>query len=352
MKRPSLVQLDRSLSSLQARYAMSAPKSYAAAATLAPSTKYKDLPRLVIPERPSSKYKVHVVSSSNEAQQQSRHFEPNPNKNSENETQANTPRLKTHIQEQQNSSQHFFACPTTRSNTTNPYQIPRTNQKESEYFPSHLNKAPAHITLFHALPHSKLPTIDADIATLAASTRPYHISTGRPFRMRKGVAVLLGAGNEQTESLRQELLFKWTGGQSSADNKNEIWLSKQDARTAGQPHWTVMNKVDEEKKVKKTFGELRRRLCAESEHGKVVGFVLWEYKVGGEWEPVKEYWFNGSTASGESGVEGCFGGKKKGGGGEGDDRGLRCPEVVRKAGDKVREAWKSMKKEVKKGDLD
>ncbi|KAF2642588.1 hypothetical protein P280DRAFT_380014, partial [Massarina eburnea CBS 473.64] len=67
-------------------------------------------------------------------------------------------------------------------------------QIRSEYFPPHLNRTPAHITLFHALPSSKYSTFDHDITEVAKVTRPYRISTGRPFRLRRGVAILLDAG--------------------------------------------------------------------------------------------------------------------------------------------------------------
>ncbi|KAL1591702.1 mannose-1-phosphate guanyltransferase [Paraconiothyrium brasiliense] len=157
------------------------------------------------------------------------------------------------------------------------------DQLREEYFPKHLNRTPAHITLFHALPHSQIEVIDATLNRLAARTRPYHISTGKPFRLRRGVAVLLGSGDEQSQHLREELREKWIE-----------WLSQQDSRSRGwQPHWTIMNKVEEEKKVLSTFDTLRRILYEETYHGKALGFDLWKYKTG-DWEHVKEYQFRGA----------------------------------------------------------
>lgn len=157
------------------------------------------------------------------------------------------------------------------------------DQMRDEYFPRHLNRTPAHITLFHALPHSQLDAIDADLSRLTGRTRPYHISTGTPFRLRRGVAVLLGTGEESSQALREELRAKWAG-----------FLSQQDGRSKGwQPHWTVQNKVEEEKKVVSSYNTLRRILCEETYYGKALGFDLWLYKDGGNWELSKEYRFLG-----------------------------------------------------------
>lgn len=157
------------------------------------------------------------------------------------------------------------------------------DQLRDEYFPRHLNRTPAHITLFHALPHSQLAAIDADLARLTGGTRPYHISTGTPFRLRRGVAVLLGTGEETSQALREELRGKWAGFLSQQDGRNKGW----------QPHWTVQNKVDEEKKVVSSYNTIRRILYEETFLGKALGFDLWVYKDGGAWELSKEYRFLG-----------------------------------------------------------
>lgn len=191
-----------------------------------------------------------------------------------------------------------------RAGSPNPYHTPNTGQEEEkvyvltlnltpsiavpleemrhEFFPRHLNRTPAHVTLFHALPHSQIDTIDADLTRLTGRTKPYHISTGKPYRLRKGVAVLLGTGDEQSQNLREELREKWFQ-----------WLTTQDSRSRGwQPHWTVMNKVDEDKKVQSAFNTLRRMLFEDVHRGKVLGFDLWIYNAG-RWDHEKEYRFQG-----------------------------------------------------------
>ncbi|KAF1967723.1 hypothetical protein BU23DRAFT_602741 [Bimuria novae-zelandiae CBS 107.79] len=207
---------------------------------------------------------------------------------------------------------------TTRANSPQPSHKPNTGQEEhqvyvltlnlspsisvpldqmrEEYFPKHLNRTPAHITLFHALPHSQFEVIDAELNRMASRTRPYHISTGTPFRLKRGVAVLLGSGEEQSQHLREELREQWTQ-----------WLSQQDNSSRGwQPHWTVMNKVEEEKKVQSAFNTLRRILFDEVHHGKALGFDLWKYNSG-NWEHAKMYRFEGHERHGgrtSDGVEG------------------------------------------------
>ncbi|PVH95079.1 hypothetical protein DM02DRAFT_168934 [Periconia macrospinosa] len=229
----------------------------------------------------------------------------------------------------------------------NPYHIPRTASPESsvyvltlsatpsiqepltslrsKYFPPHLNKTPAHITLFHALPHSRYAVFDAAITALARRTRPYAISTGCPRRMSKGVLVLLDKGDIESKAIRAQLLDKFLReeedevkshhpsptSQASEDKEHSAtqehqeqeqrgWLSEQDLKRKGwSPHWTVMNKVDDGKRVQAALDTLTRRLCDEPERGRVDGLALWRYMPGGRWEGAKEYWF-GDVGEGRS----------------------------------------------------
>lgn len=201
------------------------------------------------------------------------------------------------------------------------------DQMREEYFPKQLNHTPAHITLFHALPHSQIEVIDAHLKTTAARTRPYNISTGSPFRLRRGVAVMLGSGDEQSQHLREEFRETW-----------ETWLSKQD-RSGWHPHWTVMNKVDDEKKVESAFNTIRRILFEDVQHGKVVGFDLWKYN-GGDWEPARQYRFQDigrkTPAKKDSvGSDGYF---------EQKSDGSRTPKSpsLKKAGSMMAEVWRTV----------
>ncbi|KAG5743994.1 hypothetical protein H9Q72_001769 [Fusarium xylarioides] len=80
-----------------------------------------------------------------------------------------------------------------------------------QWFPSRLLKVDAHITLFHALPGSKLPEVKADISDLAARTPRFSIGVGNQdvYEMGKGVGIKLYAGQKRALSIRSELRDKW-----------------------------------------------------------------------------------------------------------------------------------------------
>ncbi|KAK3210365.1 hypothetical protein GRF29_44g2487771 [Pseudopithomyces chartarum] len=196
-------------------------------------------------------------------------------------TRANSPQP-AHRPNTGQDEQHVYVL---TLNTSPSISVPLDQMRE-EYFPKHLNRTPAHITLFHALPHSQMERIDADLNRVVGRTGPYHLSTGKPFRLRRGVAVLLGSGDEQSQHLREELREKWAQWLSQQDNNGRGW----------HPHWTVMNKVEEEKKVNAAFNTLRRILFDDVHHGKALGFDLWKYKSG-DWELAKEYRFQGHDRS-------------------------------------------------------
>ncbi|KAJ9635172.1 hypothetical protein H2199_008658 [Coniosporium tulheliwenetii] len=123
------------------------------------------------------------------------------------------------------------AAPTTNITTPQTFHTPRTSSPEQavyvltltttpsihdpintlrkRYFPQHLNRTPAHLTLFHALPHSRLETLTSTLETLCTSTAPFAITTGAPFRMRRGVGVNVGRGAEQAKRVHRELREAW-----------------------------------------------------------------------------------------------------------------------------------------------
>ncbi|KAF2247795.1 hypothetical protein BU26DRAFT_531347 [Trematosphaeria pertusa] len=155
--------------------------------------------------------------------------------------------------------------------------IPLGQMREA-YFPKHLNRTPVHLTLFHALPHSRIDIIDADLDSVSSCTRPFSVSTGRPLHMRRGIAIGLGVGEEESQKVRDQLRRRWLP-----------WLSDQDS-SGWQPHWTLMNKVDEQKKVEQAFDTVRRILFDNVHEGRAVGLDLWRYDNGG-WEWFKDYQF-------------------------------------------------------------
>ncbi|KAF2739736.1 hypothetical protein EJ04DRAFT_409214, partial [Polyplosphaeria fusca] len=152
------------------------------------------------------------------------------------------------------------------------------NEMREVYFPPHLNRIPAHLTLFHALPHSQLSAIEAYLDTIASHAKPFTVSTGVPFRMGRGVGIGLSSGGRECVALHDALRDKWVQ-----------WLSDQD-RGGWKPHWTVMNKETDEKKVKDAFNSIRRDLFENEYAGSATGLDLWRYDGGG-WQWTKNFKF-------------------------------------------------------------
>ncbi|KAF2874476.1 2'-5' RNA ligase superfamily-domain-containing protein [Massariosphaeria phaeospora] len=157
------------------------------------------------------------------------------------------------------------------------------NKMRERYFPKHLNRTPAHLTLFHALPHSKLNPMDDTLKTLSSRTKPFNISTGRAFRMRRGVGIGLYQGARETKAVHDDLKTAWLD-----------WLSEQDSG-GWRPHWTVMNKVDKEEEVAEAFDAIQRDLLQNAVDGRAVGLDLWTYDKG-DWRWAKEFRFSGDGA--------------------------------------------------------
>jgi mannose-1-phosphate guanylyltransferase len=107
----------------------------------------------------------------------------------------------------------------------------------TKYFPPHLNKLDAHVTLFHALPETQLDTFIADIEDVTRNARPVEIEVSEQdvFRMRKGVGIYVNEhplGASSVKAIHAALRDKWTP-----------FLSDQDRREL-KPHYTVANKIN------------------------------------------------------------------------------------------------------------
>lgn len=156
------------------------------------------------------------------------------------------------------------------------------DEMRNRYFPRHLNRTGAHLTLFHALPESQMETLEQGLAQVARSVQPFAVSSGKPFRMRKGVGINVDEGYKAMKDVHADLQSQWAS-----------FLSEQDAG-GFRPHWTVMNKVDDEEKVDGAFCTIRQELSERNQEGKAVGLDLWRYERG-NWIFAKEYLFGEST---------------------------------------------------------
>lgn len=156
------------------------------------------------------------------------------------------------------------------------------NALREKYFPKHLNRTPAHLTLFHALPHSQLSSLEASLLQLSTTTEPFPVSPGRAFRMRRGIGVNVELGFKELTYLHGQLQSQWGR-----------FLSEQDAEGGFRPHWTVMNKVNDQGLVGDAFEAAGRELAEGKRNGEAVGVELWRYKRG-RWEWDREYAFGKS----------------------------------------------------------
>jgi hypothetical protein len=180
-----------------------------------------------------------------------------------------------------------------------------------KYFPEHLNKLPAHLMLFHALPQVHLSgKIIPSLNDVASKQAPYTVMTGWPFKLgTMGVAVKCHHHSRKVDSER-------TGTYSATadlhDKLKADWfdfLSDQD-RGKIRLHWTVTNKETRPEIVEEAFTELERWDAAregrvEQEesfpdlpdgkgiyNGTAVGLTLWRY-VHGNWVEPKNFDFTG-----------------------------------------------------------
>ena len=155
------------------------------------------------------------------------------------------------------------------------------NHLRQTYFPPHLNRLDAHVTLFHALPLSHLHSdIVPLIQDLAAQTPSYHIRASPTKRIGKGVIIPMhhSARPHVTMDLHGQMQRAWSH-----------FLSKQDQQNP-RLHWTVMNKVDDVEEVKRVEKEvnewLERQKRSQDDYelqkveGWATGLTLWRYKKG------------------------------------------------------------------------
>ena len=145
----------------------------------------------------------------------------------------------------------------------------RINDLRKQYFPAQLNKIGAHITLFHALPGSRLESIVSHLLEIVQTQQGFPIQIIKPIKMSHGVA--LDANNQEAHRLWDTLVRKW--GPSGAD-----FLSKQDQQF--KAHYTIQNKVEKEV-ARHTWEEISDRF--KGDEGQAIGFTLYQYKKDGHW---------------------------------------------------------------------
>jgi len=135
------------------------------------------------------------------------------------------------------------------------------------HFPPALNRIPAHLTLFHALPGADP---DALLATLARHVRrpPFPVLVEGLMPLGRGVAYKIVSA--PLTALRQDLAAVWRDD-----------LSRQD-REKFRPHVTIQNKVSPAE-ARETLAQLSAGFSPFTATAE--GVQLWWYR-GGPWAPL------------------------------------------------------------------
>ncbi len=135
------------------------------------------------------------------------------------------------------------------------------------YFPARLNRIPAHVSLFHALPGEDLPAIQALLEREAAALAPFPLEVHDLMKMGRGVAYALRS--PALDRLHGRLRAAWLPA-----------LTRQDMQPF-RPHVVVQNKVDPEE-ARRLYAKLSqsfRQWTVEA-----ASLLLWHYE-GGPWAP-------------------------------------------------------------------
>lgn len=151
------------------------------------------------------------------------------------------------------------------------------------YFPARLNKLDAHITLFHALPGSKLEEhIRPTLRDITKNEAPFPILAAKPFRLSKGIAIGVpkSQGGDDARRVHAQLKGPWMD-----------FLSQQDAGGFAA-HYTIMNKVDDQKEVQRAFEVVEEQWKACK--GTVQGLSLFRYDRG-HWIHAEDFKFVGGS---------------------------------------------------------
>ncbi|PNS16642.1 hypothetical protein CAC42_4606 [Sphaceloma murrayae] len=135
----------------------------------------------------------------------------------------------------------------------------------SKHFPPKLNHLDAHITLFHALPKSKLDShVIPAVKEVTQATTKFELGATTPFKLKKGIAIGMPKdhGGNASRDLHSKLVRKWSD-----------FLSQQDF--SFQAHYTIMNKVEDREHIDEAFRDVKDgwKAC----FGTAEGITLYRY---------------------------------------------------------------------------
>ncbi len=149
----------------------------------------------------------------------------------------------------------------------------RFEAERRKYFPASLNRTPAHVSLFHALPGQDEHAIRSLLEKSAAQSGPFPVQVESLMELGHGVGYRLQS--DALQVLHAGLRRAWLP-----------WLTPQD-RQGFRPHVVVQNKVSPaEAKA------LHTKLSAAfvPSQATAAGLLLWRYQ-GGPWAPAGSFDF-------------------------------------------------------------
>ena len=230
------------------------------------------------PARPSGKEQVGNGESSTKANQ-SKGSIPRPHHGADGRRRSPSPSQKPKTSDEEETV-YVLTLQTDQDHHN------RMTALRNKYFPKHLNKLRAHLTLFHALPGSKMDnSILPVIQDIAKQTSRFPIAATHAEKRKRGIAIVVADGKE-FEHLRNSLQLPW---------KRERFLSAQDAAPRAKPHYTVMNLVDDGEVVERAFVEVQQGF--KIVEGVAVGLGLWKFERGW-WRWVRGFEFGGGEGAG------------------------------------------------------
>ncbi len=147
----------------------------------------------------------------------------------------------------------------------------RFEAERRRHYPAKLNRIPAHISLFHALPGEELPAVEAALRAAASETPRFEIEVHDLMRLGKGVAYKVRA--PEFAELHGRLRAAWLP-----------WLTPQDLQPF-RPHIVIQNKAEPE-----AARALYERLGGgfRPETARAASLRLWHYE-GGPWTAAGEF---------------------------------------------------------------
>ena len=146
------------------------------------------------------------------------------------------------------------------------------------HFPPHLNRVPAHLSLFHHLPGEAASAVVSTVSRCCRAMAPLHLQATGARQLGRGVALTYRSA--ELARLHADLTTAF-----------RVWLTPQD-RQPFRAHVTIQNKVDSD-----TARRLYDALCVGPLPScRIDGVAIWRY-VGGPWEPVAVRAF-GATSGG------------------------------------------------------